>query len=131
MDSGTIIVLIGAILGSSVISSIVTGVFSKSKSDADAVKVLQDMWHADLDRLKCRVTKLEEELCGREAIIEKLMEENRQLRAELEDLKQKYERQVSENRRLGDRIYDLTKANSELLGRVRVLEQGVSDGGRS
>lgn len=127
MDSGTIIVLIGAILGSSVISSIVTGVFSKSKSDADAVKVLQDMWHADLDRLKCRVTKLEEELCGREAIIEKLMEENRQLRAELEDLKQKYERQVSENRRLGDRIRTLTKENTDLESRIAKLERAGGD----
>ena len=127
MDSGTIIVLIGAILGSSVISSIVTGVFSKSKNDAEAIKVLQDMWHADLDRLKARVCKLEEELCGREAIIEKLMEENRQLRAELEDLKQKYERQVSENRRLGDRIRTLTKENTDLESRIAKLERAGGD----
>lgn len=127
MNTETTILIIGLVLGSNVLVSIVSGLFGRRKNDADAIKVLQGMWHADLDRLKARVCKLEEELCGREAIIEKLMDENRQLRAELEELKKKYEVQLQENRRLGDRIRTLTKENTDLESRIAKLERAGGD----
>lgn len=91
-----IITVIGAVLGSSVISAIVTGLFMRGKVKADVGKtnadagktnadaektaadsllVLQKFWHDEFKRLSDRVTELENEVLGRDMKIAELKAE--------------------------------------------------------
>jgi predicted RNase H-like nuclease (RuvC/YqgF family) len=84
-----IVTVIGAVLGSGVISAVVTGLFMRNKVRADAEKtnadtekttaesllVLQKFWHDEFKRLSDRVTELETEVIGRDMKIAEIKAE--------------------------------------------------------
>lgn len=118
-----VIALILAVLGSSVLSSVATGWFTARKQSVETSKVLQDIWHSELSRLRDDVKALEEKLNSREVVIETLKAENKQLRKELEELKIKYVDQVEENRVLQSQLESLTEENRNLGLRISKLER--------
>ena len=118
----TWITLIVAIVGSSAVSAVVTGIFTLRKQNADASKVLQDLWHGELDRLKTEVAELRTCLNNREVVIETLKAENKQLRLDLEELRCKYEGQLQQNTKLRLELDTVIKANEDLTQRIRKLE---------
>jgi predicted RNase H-like nuclease (RuvC/YqgF family) len=116
-------VLIIGILGSSVFTAIVTGLFSRALTKSQAQKIFQEMWHKELDRMTKRVEDLEQDNNDREVTIEDLKRENKLLKYDLDSFKQKYELQLKENKRLGEKIRSLTKMNNDLAARIRKLEE--------
>jgi|LSQX01.2.fsa_nt_gb peptidoglycan hydrolase CwlO-like protein len=98
MDTTAIILtVVGAILGSSVISSVVTGLFMRvktraeaGKTNADAAKTatdsqlsLQEFWHVEFKRLDERIADLEEIVKGRDVTIAELKKENTELKRKI------------------------------------------------
>jgi len=105
MDTTAIILtVVGAILGSSVISAVVTGLFMRvktraeaektraeaGKTNADAAKTatdsqlsLQEFWHVEFKRLDERIADLEEIVKGRDVTIAELKKENTELRRKI------------------------------------------------
>ena len=140
MDWTAIIVAIAAALGAGGVGgAIITGLFSRQRvlaeaeairvkavTDAESIKLgsqieaftaLTERLEGRIDKLHCRVEKLEADIEGRDMIIAKLTEENKQLHEELRCLKLQNER--------------LVKTNQELTARVQSLEQKLgqmSDG---
>ena len=98
MDTTAIILtVVGAILGSSVISAVVTGLFMRvktraeaEKTNADAAKTatdsqlsLQDYWHKEFKRLDERIADLEAVVKGRDVTIAELKKENAELKRKI------------------------------------------------
>jgi peptidoglycan hydrolase CwlO-like protein len=98
MDTTAIILtVVGAILGSSVISAVVTGLFMRVKTRAEAEKThadaaktatdsqlsLQEFWHVEFKRLDERIADLEEIVKGRDVTIAELKKENTELRRKI------------------------------------------------
>ena len=98
MDTTAIILtVVGAILGSSVISAVVTGLFMRvktraeaRKTNADAAKTatdsqlsLQEFWHVEFKRLDERIADLEEIVKGRDVTIAELKKENTELKRKI------------------------------------------------
>lgn len=98
MDTTAIILtVVGAILGSSVISAVVTGLFMRvktraeaGKTNADAAKTatdsqlsLQEFWHVEFKRLDERIADLEEIVKGRDVTIAELKKENAELKRKI------------------------------------------------
>ena len=110
------------IVGTSAFSAVVTGLFAYKKISADATKVLQELWHNELERLKARVTELENNKSASEAVIDTLKQQNSQLKLEVEELKCKYLDQVKENKKLHGVIDDLRSENDALDIRISKLE---------
>ncbi len=114
MDATTLIVaIVGAVLGSGVISAVVTGLFMRRKVGADTALSLQKVWHEEFNRLSARVTELEKEVKGRDMSIAELERENKELKAELQTLKAQNEKLIKTNRDLASRINKLEEKLKE------------------
>ena len=116
-------VIIAAVIGSSVLTALVSGYFQSCKiqAEADAIKVgaqtasfatLTAHLEARIDKLHMRVEALEADIEGRDMVIAKLTSENEQLHKELKILKAQNER--------------LMKTNLELSKRVKCLEEKLT-----
>ena len=117
-----------AILGSSVITAVITGLFNKN----NRTKILQDLWHADLEYLTKRVKSLEEDKekneldrTRREADIEELKRQNKKYLTELTDIKKKYASMIKENKALRIMLDEKNAKIVSLEARVAKLEEDM------
>ena len=156
MDWTTIIVaMLGALGAGGVGAAFISGIFKHKITEAEAQKIKEEAESEKADafvklcevyerrltaltdrafNLELRVDQLEQTISGlrleveeRDDMVDRLQQENAELKAEINKLKLERDQQTKLSRDQGDKIFKLTRENNKLTRRIEDLEKRLSE----